>query len=227
MISKRSIYFLVFILLLLPLSVWAHDVSAGDQEILDNGGLLSYIYVGAKHMVTGYDHILFLVGVIFFISGLRDIVMFITAFTIGHSVTLIGATYLGIRVDEHLIDAIIGMSVLYKGFENLGGFEKVFKTRSPNLLGMVFTFGLIHGLGLSARLQSFDIGDGGLLAKIISFNIGVELGQIVALIPIIFLINLWRKRKSYDAFYKAMNVYLVIAGIGLTAFQIIQYFQHS
>ncbi|MFC3879881.1 HupE/UreJ family protein [Algoriphagus namhaensis] len=210
---------------LLPMLLWAHDVSDADQEILDGGGLLSYVWVGAKHMLTGYDHLLFLGGVIFFLKDFKDIVKFITVFTIGHSITLIGATYLGIKADEHLIDAVIGLSVLYKGFENLGGFEKVFKTSSPNLLGMVFLFGLIHGLGLSTRLQSFAMGESDILAKIISFNVGVELGQIAALIPIIFVINLWRGKKSYDSFYKAANIYLVIAGIVLTAYQLIGYFE--
>lgn len=207
--------------------LWAHDVSDADQQILDGGGLWSYVWVGAKHMITGYDHILFLVGVIFFLKNFRDILLFITVFTIGHSITLIGATYLGVKVDEHIIDAIIGLSVLYKGFENLGGFKKIFKISSPNLLAMVFLFGLIHGLGLSTRLQSFALGQTDFLAKIISFNIGVELGQVTALIPIIFLINLWRKRRSYEAFYKAANVYLVIAGVGLAIYQVWQWFAHS
>ena len=143
--------------LLFPLILAAHGVSSADQEILNNGGLLSYIYVGAKHMVTGYDHLLFLVGVIFYLNGFKDIVRFITVFTIGHSITLIGATYLGIQANEHLIDAVIALSVLYKGFENLGGFEKYLKIKSPNLLLMVFIFGLIHGFGLSTRLQSFEV----------------------------------------------------------------------
>lgn len=210
---------------MVPMLLLAHDVSDADQQILDGGGLLSYVWVGAKHMLTGYDHLLFLGGVIFFLKDFKDIVKFITVFTIGHSITLIGATYLGIKADEHLIDAVIGLSVLYKGFENLGGFEKVFKTSSPNLLGMVFLFGLIHGLGLSTRLQSFAMGESDILAKIISFNIGVELGQIAALIPIIFVINLWRGKKSYDSFYKAANIYLVIAGIALAAYQLIGYFE--
>lgn len=209
---------------MLPFAVWAHDVTDADQEILNNGGLLSYVWVGAKHMVTGYDHILFLVGVIFFLKNFRDILLFITVFTIGHSITLIGATYLGIKADEHLIDAVIGLSVLYKGFENLGGFEKVFKVNSPNLLFMVFLFGLIHGFGLSTRLQSFAMGETNFLAKIVSFNVGVELGQVVALIPIIFLIDRFRQNKSYEAFYKAANVYLVIAGLVLTTYQIMGYF---
>ena len=201
----------------------AHEVSSADQEILSNGGLWAYIYVGAKHMVIGYDHVLFLAGVVFYLKGFRDIVRFITVFTIGHSITLIGATYLGIKVNEHIIDAIIALSVLYKGFENLGGFEKKLKIKSPNLLVMVFIFGLIHGLGLSTRLQSFEVGTTQFLSKIISFNIGVELGQILALIPIVFIISKWQTKKSYDSFYKAANSYLIIAGIGLFIYQIYGY----
>jgi hypothetical protein len=214
----------VFLFLLYPLWMMAHGVSSADQQTLQEGGLLAYILVGAKHMVTGYDHLLFLAGVIFYLSGFRDIVRFITVFTIGHSITLISATYLGIRADEHLVDAVIALSVLYKGFENLGGFEKWFKVKSPNLLLMVFAFGLIHGFGLSTRLQAFDIGTEQFLAKIVSFNVGVELGQIVALIPIVFIITRWQKFKSYDAFYKAANTYLVIAGIGLFVYQMWGYF---
>ncbi len=217
-------YGCVVALLLSSALLAAHGVSEGDQQTLSEGGLLAYIWVGAKHMVTGYDHLLFLVGVIFYLSGFRDIVKFVSVFTLGHSITLIGATYLGIRADEHLIDAVIALSVLYKGFENLGGFRKVFGVVSPNLLLMVFLFGLIHGFGLSTRLQSFDLGAGQFLAKIISFNVGVELGQIVALIPIVFVIERWRGRESFSAFYRATNVYLCIAGVGLFVWQLYGYF---
>ncbi len=211
-------------LLLVPALLLAHGVSPSDQAILTNGGLGSYIWVGAKHMLTGYDHLLFLVGVIFYLNNFKDIVRFITVFTIGHSITLIGATYLGIRADEHLIDAVIALSVLYKGFENLGGFKQFFKTNSPNLLIMVFLFGLIHGFGLSTRLQSFDLGAGQFLLKIISFNIGVELGQVLALIPIVFIISKWKtKGAGYPAFYKIANWFLIIAGIGLFIMQMYGY----
>ena len=207
-----------------PAALLAHGVSSGDQAILDQGGLLSYVWVGAKHMLTGYDHLLFLAGVIFFLSGIRDILKFITVFTIGHSIPLIGATYLGIMADEHLVDAVIGFSVFYKGFENLGGFEKYFKVKPPNILGMVFLFGLIHGFGLSTRLQSFDTGTEDFLLKIISFNVGVELGQVMALIPLVWFITRFRKIQWYPAFYKASNTYLLIAGIALLAYQLWGYF---
>ena len=222
---RRSL--LGVLLLLIPVLVFAHPVSSADRELLENGGLLAYIWVGAKHMLTGYDHLLFLVGVVFFLKEFRQIVRFITAFTIGHSITLISATYLSFAVNEHLIDMIIGLSVFYKGFENLGLFQKLFKVKPPHLLNMVFIFGLIHGLGLSARLQAFEVDKEGYLWKILSFNLGVELGQILALIPIVYVINLWRKRSSFEPFFKAVNTYLIIAGIALAAYQVSQFLGHS
>ena len=216
--------FTFFLLVLIPFVLQAHGVSSFDQQTLNEGGLLAYIYVGAKHMITGYDHLLFLVGVIFYLSNFKDILKFITIFTIGHSITLIGATYLGIKADEHLIDAVIALSVLYKGFENLDGFQKIFKTKSPNLLGMVFIFGLIHGFGLSTRLQSFKIGVEDFLAKIVCFNIGVELGQVLALVPIVFIISKWRDKKGYSTFYNVVNWFLIAAGIALFIFQLYGYF---
>jgi len=214
---------LTLLLIFVPVFGFAHDVTTADQELLRNGGLWAYIQVGATHMLTGYDHLLFLAGVIFYLKSFIDILKFITVFTLGHCITLIGATYLGITANEHLVDAVIALSVLYKGFENLGGFETL-KLKSPNLLMMVGGFGLIHGFGLSTKLQSFDMGEAQFLAKILCFNLGVEVGQILALIPIVFIISLSRKQKQFPAFYKAVNWYLVLAGIGLFVYQMYGYF---
>ncbi|MEM6718207.1 MAG: HupE/UreJ family protein [Bacteroidota bacterium] len=214
---------LPLLLLFVPLVGFAHDVTSADQELLRTGGLWAYIQVGATHMLTGYDHLLFLAGVIFYLNGFKDILKFITVFTIGHCITLIGATYAGITANEYLVDAVIALSVFYKGFENLDGFEKL-KVKSPNLLLMVGIFGLIHGFGLSTRLQSFDMGSEQILAKILCFNLGVEVGQVLALIPIVFIITLSRKHKQFPAFYKAVNWYLVLAGIFLFAYQMYNYF---
>lgn len=214
---------LLLLLLFVPLWGLAHDVSSADQEILHGGSLWAYIRVGATHMLTGYDHLLFLAGVVFYLSSFNDILKFITLFTIGHCTSLITATYFGITANEHLVDAVIALSVLYKGFENLGGFEQL-KIKSPNLLIMVGLFGLIHGFGLSTRLQSFDLGPEQILAKILCFNLGVEVGQVLALLPIISIITLSRKHKQFPAFYKAVNWYLVLAGIGLFVYQLYHYF---
>lgn len=214
--------FLSILFLSVPFIGFAHGVSSSDQAILNDGTLGSYMYVGAKHMLTGYDHLLFLAGVVFYLQGFRDIVKFITVFTIAHCITLTGATYLGITANEHLVDAVIALSVFYKGFENLGGFKKL-NVKAPNLLLMVFFFGLIHGFGLSTRLQSFDLGAENFLLKIFSFNFGVEIGQILALIPIVYLITQWKRKKSYDAFYKAANTYLIFIGLLLFAYQLYGY----
>ena len=208
---------------LLPLLAFAHDVTSADQALLRTGGLWAYVRVGATHMLTGYDHLLFLVGVVFYLNNFRDIVKFITVFTLGHCATLIGATYAGITANEHLVDAVIALSVLYKGAENLGGFKRI-GVRSPHLLSMVGLFGLIHGFGLATRLQSFENGQEQLLAKILCFNLGVELGQITALIPIVLVLSLARRHRQFPAFYKAVNWYLVVAGVGLFVYQLFGYF---
>lgn len=223
--SKTTLAFSLCFLFILPI-LQAHGVSQSDQELLATGKLFNYIRVGATHMLTGYDHILFLVGVIFFLENIKDVVKFISVFTLAHCITLIGATYAGITADEHLVDAVIALSVLYKGFENLEGFPKVFNMQSPNLLAMVFAFGLIHGFGLSTRLQSFEHGEGSFLAKILCFNIGVEVGQILALIPIILLIQFWKGKKGFHTFHLITNWGLVLAGIGLFIFQLYGYFSH-
>jgi hypothetical protein len=230
---KNNFYTFIFqytlltsFLLLPPALASAHGVSHTDQEMLVGGSLLNYIFVGAKHMLTGYDHLLFLTGVVFFLRNTRDILLFITAFTLGHSITLICATLLGISANDHLIDAVIALSVVYKGFENLDGFKRWLNTDAPNLLYMVFAFGLIHGFGLSTRLQQLSVGSEATFSKIVAFNVGVELGQVAALIPILFLINLWRKHDSFTTFESIVNWGLVAAGVGLFLYQIIGYAGH-
>jgi hypothetical protein len=222
----RLTLLLAAIFSLAPTLLMAHGVSQSDQEMLTGGGLGAYIFVGAKHMLTGYDHLLFLVGVVFFLKNVKDILRFITAFTLGHSITLIGATLLGITANDHLIDAVIALSVLYKGFENLDGFKRYFQTNAPNLLYMVFAFGLIHGFGLSARLQQLSVGNEATFSKILAFNVGVELGQVIALAPILFLINQWRNRRSFDLFHQRTNWGLVVAGVALFIFQMIGFVGH-
>jgi len=167
-------------------AVFAHGISEEARQRMIEGGNLEYIRLGAEHMITGYDHLLFLFGVMFFLRRLSDIVKFVTAFTVGHTITLIFATYLQITANYYLVDAFIALTVVYMGFQNLDGFRNYLNTVSPNLLLMVLLFGLIHGLGLSTRLQQLPIAEGGaMLLHILSFNLGVEIGQIVAKISVI------------------------------------------
>lgn len=208
-------------------AVWAHGISESDKESMISGSYLDYIGLGATHMITGYDHLLFLFGVIFFLTKFKDVVKFITAFTLGHCVTLIFATFMGISANYFIIDAVIALTVIYKGFDNLDGFKKVFKRESPNLLVLVFIFGLIHGFGLSARLQQLPLGEDGLLLKILSFNLGVELGQIAALSVMLLVLNYWRKHESFKKFSSLSNYALVLAGLGLFVFQMYGFFTET
>ena len=219
----------VSLALCLPLLALAHGISAADQERMLNGGYAQYVLLGATHMLTGYDHLLFLFGVVFFLTGFRDIARFVTAFTIGHCITLITATYLKVTWNFYLVDAIIALSVIYKGFDNNGGFQKHFGVKSPNLLAAVFIFGLLHGFGLSTRLQQLPLGDDKMatLGRILSFNVGVELGQIAALCVMVGLLALWRKRPSFERFAYAANIALMMAGGLLLLMQLHGYLHDS
>ena len=206
----------------------AHGISEADRQRMLDGGYLQYVGLGASHMLTGYDHLLFLFGVVFFLTSLRDVVKFVTVFTLGHSITLIVATLLQITWNYYLVDAIIALSVIYKAFDNNGGFQKHFQMASPNLLAMVFGFGLLHGFGLSTRLQQLPLGDdtSAMVMRILSFNVGVELGQIAALAVMVGLLALWRHRPSFRRFSHLANLGLFYAGVYLLFVQLHGY-QHD
>ena len=205
--------------------LFSHGVSKNTIDAMANASLMDYLYFGAEHMVTGYDHILFLIGVLFFLKNYSDIFKFITAFTIAHCITLIFATFYGITANPFLIDAVIAFSVIYKGFENLDGFQKWFSKIPPNLIVMVFIFGLIHGFGLSTKLQEIAASHSIALSlsEILSFNIGVELGQIAVLLVIFPILSLLRGQ-FFDIISKISNWGLVIAGIFLLVFQVNGFF---
>lgn len=209
-------------LLLLNTMAFAHGISAADKHAMLDGGNLKYIWLGATHMLTGYDHLLFLFGVVFFLNTLKDIVKFVSIFTLGHSITLILATFMGVNANYYLIDAVIAISVIYKAFDNNKGFQNYLHVKSPNLLWVVLLFGLIHGFGLSTRLQQLPLGENNLdiLLRIISFNIGVEIGQIIALMPMLFILMLWRKKESFMQQSKVANHVLMFAGFMLLLMQL-------
>ena len=213
------------LLLCVPLIGWSHGVPESTIKAMTDASLIDFIYFGAEHMITGYDHILFLIGVVFFLSSYFDIFKFITAFTIAHCITLIFATFYGITANVYLIDAVIAFSVIYKGFENLDGFKKCFSINAPSLISMVFIFGLIHGFGLSTKLQeiatehSINLS----LSQILSFNVGVELGQIAVLLLIYPLLTMLRG-KFFDKISRISNWGLIVAGILLLIYQLNGFF---
>ncbi len=210
---------ITMLLLLLPVVAMAHGISEADKAAMLDGGYLRYVWLGATHMLTGYDHLLFIFGVIFFLTGFRDIVKYITAFTLGHSITLVFATVFGISANYFLVDAVIALSVCYKGFDNLDGFNKYLGRPSPNLILVIFGFGLIHGFGLSTRLQQLPLGESGLIGRILSFNLGVEFGQIIALAIMLLIISSWRRSKSFAQFSAVSNGGLIAAGVFLFMMQ--------
>ena len=212
--------------LLASFNIFAHGMSEEDKAKALEASNWEYIELGATHMITGYDHLLFLFGVIFFITSFKEIVKFITAFTIGHSITLVFATLYQIQANYYLVDAVIALTVIYKAFDNLDGFKRYLNTNSPNLLWMVFGFGLIHGFGLSTRLQMLPLAEEGLVLRILSFNVGVEFGQIAALSLMLIFLSFWRKTDSFIRFSNASNVLLMLAGFFLLNMQLHGY-QHS
>jgi hypothetical protein len=226
-VNKWILFALAAVSLWLTGDALAHNVSKEDAELIAGKTgvqFVLYVWLGAKHMVTGYDHLLFLVGVIFYLKSLRTIALFVSLFALGHSVTLISGVWLGLDVNPYLVDAIIGLSVAYKGFDNLQGFDKLFGD-SPDERLAVFIFGLFHGLGLATKLQDLGLAEDGLLANLISFNLGVELGQLVALVGIVLLLRLLPSRSEKSSMGTAVNVGLIVAGFALMAYQIGLYLQ--
>ncbi len=179
-----------------------------------------FVYLGAKHMVTGYDHVLFLLGVMFLLTRTSSVLLYASLFAIGHTVTLLAGVRFAWQVDPYLVDALIGLSVAYKGIDNLQGWQRLFG-RPPDERLMVLGFGLIHGLGLATKLQDFPLADEHLVGHLLAFNLGVELGQILALACILLALG-WAAYLGWRAHLtRPVNVALVAAGVALFAGQLV------
>ena len=217
---------LLAIVMLLPILATAHNVSKRDATFVQantGAAVAPFLYLGAKHMVTGYDHLLFLVGVIFFLYRLRDVVQYVSLFTIGHSLTLLGGVLGGIHANSYLIDAIIGFSVVYKAFDNMDGFKR-FLHFQPNTRLAVLIFGLFHGFGLATKLQEFTLAQNGLVTSIVSFNVGVEIGQVLALTGVLIGLSYWRTRPGFLQHAFLTNTVLMVGGFILVGYQLTGYF---
>jgi hypothetical protein len=229
-VPRRNIIFLLAVILiwgvLLPITASAHDVSKRDASFVQSNqgqAIVPFLYLGAKHMVTGYDHLAFLVGVIFFLYRLKDVVTYVSLFTLGHSVTLLAGVLGGIHANSHIVDAIIGFSVVYKAFDNMDGF-KTYLGFEPNTKLAVLIFGLFHGFGLATKLQELDLSKNGLVTNIVSFNVGVEIGQVLALTAVLIAFGYWRTRPGFLRHAFATNTALMGVGFVLTGYQIAGYY---
>jgi hypothetical protein len=219
----------IALLLLVPTEVLAHGVTAGDKGYLQEVSgrlLIPFAYLGAKHMVTGYDHLLFLLGVIFFLYKLRDVGLYVTLFAIGHSLTLITGVLTGVRASAFLIDAVIGLSVAYKALDNLGAFRTWFGFQ-PDARAATLVFGFFHGFGLATKILDYEVSPEGLLPNLIAFNVGVELGQLLALSAILIAMSYWRRTPSFARRAYSANVAILAAGFVLIGYQLVGYFVYD
>ncbi|MEP7350211.1 MAG: HupE/UreJ family protein [Sphingorhabdus sp.] len=222
----KAAVLLAVALLALPVEALAHGVADSDKAFIQaNPGVnvIAFAYLGAKHMVTGYDHLLFLFGVIFFLYQMKDVWVYVTLFALGHSATLLTGVFFNIQANPYLVDAIIGLSVVYKALDNLGAFPTLLGVE-PNQKAAVLIFGLFHGFGLATKLQDLISSPDGLLVNLISFNVGVEAGQVLALSFILILMTLWRRSPGFQRGILPANGLLVCAGLVLTGYQLSGYF---
>jgi hypothetical protein len=229
MLSRAALYVTIAIFvagILFPKPASAHNVSKRDASFVQStkgAAIAPFVYLGAKHMVTGYDHLAFLVGVVFFLYKLKDIVLYVSLFTVGHSITLLAGVLGGIHANSNIIDAIIGLSVVYKAFDNMSGFRRLFGFE-PNTKVAVLIFGLFHGFGLATKLQELDLARNGLIANIVSFNVGVEIGQVLALTAVVLALSYWRTRSGFYRYAFATNAALMAVGFVLVGYQLTGYF---
>lgn len=224
--AAATIAVLIALVFLFSTSASAHNVSKRDAAFVQSNhgrAIPSFMYLGAKHMVTGYDHLAFLVGVIFFLYRLKDIVQYVSLFTVGHSITLLAGVLGGFHANPYFVDAIIGFSVVYKAFDNIDGF-RWFLGFQPNTKIAVLIFGLFHGFGLATKLQELDLAKNGLVTNIVSFNVGVEIGQVLALTAVLIALSAWRTRSGFFRHAFATNVALMTVGFLLTGNQIGGYY---
>jgi hypothetical protein len=229
MLSRAALFMtiaLVIAALSIPVGASAHNVSKRDASFVQStkgAAIAPFVYLGAKHMVTGYDHLAFLVGVVFFLYKLKDIVLYVSLFTIGHSITLLTGVLGGIHANSYIIDAIIGLSVVYKAFDNMDGFKRIFGFE-PNTKVAVLIFGLFHGFGLATKLQELDLARNGLITNIVSFNVGVEIGQVLALTAVLIVLGYWRTTRGFFRYAFATNTALMVVGFVLVGYQVTGYF---
>jgi hypothetical protein len=221
-----TIIIVAFLIITLPADAFAHGVAKGDKGYIQSIvgiHLIPFAYLGAKHMVTGYDHLLFLLGVIFFLYRLKDIGLYVTLFAVGHSTTLLFGVLTGVSVSSHIIDAIIGFSVVYKALDNMGAFQRWFGFQ-PNTKAATLIFGLFHGFGLATKILDFKMSPAGMIPNLVAFNVGVEIGQLLALSAILVIMSHWRQTKNFLRYAYTTNVAVMAAGFVLIGYQLAGYY---
>jgi len=225
--GRRLIWvFLTLGLLGMSADVLAHAIAQGDKgyiQEISGVNLIAFIYLGAKHMVTGYDHLLFLLGVIFFLYRMQHVAIYVSLFALGHSTTMLLGVYFNVGINSYIIDAIIGLSVVYKALDNVGAYQRWFGFQ-PNTKAATLIFGFFHGFGLSTKIIEYDISPDGLIPNLLAFNVGVEIGQLLALAMILIVMSYWRKNDGFFRHAYTANVAMMSAGFLLIGYQLTGYF---
>jgi hypothetical protein len=225
--GRRLVWiFLTLGLLGMSAEVLAHAIAQGDKgyiQEISGVNLIAFTYLGAKHMVTGYDHLLFLLGVIFFLYRMQHIAIYVSLFALGHSTTMLLGVYFNVGINSYIIDAIIGLSVVYKALDNVGAYQRWFGFQ-PNTKAATLIFGFFHGFGLSTKIIEYDISPDGLIPNLLAFNVGVEIGQLLALAMILIVMSYWRKTDGFFRHAYTANVAMMSAGFLLIGYQLTGYF---
>jgi hypothetical protein len=225
--GRRLVWiFLTLGLLGMSADVLAHAIAQGDKgyiQEITGVNLIAFIYLGAKHMVTGYDHLLFLLGIIFFLYRMQHIAIYVSLFALGHSTTMLLGVYFNVGINSYIIDAIIGLSVVYKALDNVGAYQRWFDFQ-PNTKAATLIFGFFHGFGLSTKIIEYNISPDGLIPNLLAFNVGVEIGQLLALTMILIVMSYWRKTDGFFRHAYSANVAMMGAGFLLIGYQLTGYF---
>lgn len=205
---------------------FAHGVATSDAGYIaeiTGINLVPFIYLGAKHMITGYDHILFLFGVIFFLYKMEHIGIYVSLFAVGHSTTMLLGVFFNWAISSYFIDAIIALSIVYKALDNVGAFQRWLGFQ-PDTKAATLVFGLFHGLGLATKVLEYEVSSDGLLPNLIAFNVGVEIGQLLALSVILILMGFWRRTRSFWKLAFSANIAMMCAGFVLFGYQLVGLF---
>jgi hypothetical protein len=172
---------------------FAHDVVKELENMSGTDTAMLYLKLGYKHILPlGFDHILFVLSLFLLSSKLKPVFWQSLAFTVAHSVTLGLAMYGAVKVPAAIVEPLIALSIMYVALENV-----FVKRLRPSRIGIVFFFGLVHGLGFARALSSLGLPQNSFLSSLVMFNVGVELGQLTVILIAFFLAGKWFENKPY------------------------------
>ena len=207
---STKIFLTSVLMLLIATNTFAHTINYSLENAPTENVVIYYLKLGFSHIIPqGFDHILFVVGLCLLNQKVKSILWQATAFTIAHSITLALSMKSIIIAPSAVVEPIIALSILFVAIENM-----LITELKPWRIALVFSFGLIHGLGFASSLNEIGLPRNKFFTSILSFNIGVELGQIAIILAVFCLLILPFGKKEY---YRKWVVFPVSILIGLVA----------